>query len=110
MLNKNVLLTEMHRASPYSYQGLLFIDYPTKNSAQVSALARRNLTSDEVKEQIANQVNELLKPDIESKTADMNPMVHAAVYKAIETAVNRPMNAIVLDDNNILLKTTSDSR
>ncbi len=70
----------MRRAKPHSYQGLLFSDYP-RNEKQVNALARRNVVTDEVKYHIADQVNQSLQPEIESRVEDMNSCVRACALR-----------------------------
>jgi ubiquinone biosynthesis protein COQ9 len=103
----------MRQASPNPYQGLLFADYPTKNGTAVSALARRNVTSDQVKEQITDQVNKRLQAKIERQLVQMNPMARAVVSKTIEktikAAVNEAVDAIVFNDNDTSMAATSSS-
>jgi len=94
----------MRQVSPQSYQGLFFVDYPTKNEADVNALARKNVTTDQVKDQIAHQVNTDLEPMIESKMANMNPVTRCLALKTIEKTINvavyQAVDTVVLDDNN----------
>jgi hypothetical protein len=50
-------------------------------------LASRNVTSDQVKQQITNQVYEILKPEIDSKTANMNSIACAIAFKTIKRTI-----------------------
>jgi len=54
---------------------------------QVSALASCNFISDQVKKQIINQVDEILKPEIDSKTADINSIACAIAFKTIKRTI-----------------------
>ena len=73
--------------SPQAYQGLYFDDYPTKNENQVIELACQKVFSAATKQQISDRVNELVKPEIESRTSDMNSIVRTAACKAVEKAI-----------------------
>jgi hypothetical protein len=104
----------MRGASPQPYQGLLFVDYPTKNGPEVNALARKNVTSDQVKHQIAHQVYERLERTIEGKTAHLNPLARwitlQVIKNAIKVAVYRAVDTVVLDDRNASTTTTSNTQ
>jgi hypothetical protein len=85
----------MQAAAPEPYKNLLYRDYPDKNGSKVNELALKNVTSDEAKKKIANQINELIKPKVDEKTGNMNPLVAAAFRKTIEKAVDESVNAAV---------------
>jgi predicted dinucleotide-utilizing enzyme len=85
----------MRQAAPEPYKNLLYKDYPDKNGSKVNELALKIVTSDEAKEQIANKINELIKPKVDEKTDNMNPIVAAAFRKTIEKAVEQSVNAAI---------------
>jgi len=104
----------MRKASPQPYQGLFWKDYPEKNERQVKALARKNVTSDQVKHQIAHQVKERLEPTIESKMADMNPCARCIAMKVIDNAITvavaQAVDTVIPRDDNTPTTATSRPR
>ncbi len=79
----------MRETAPGSYENLFYADYPDKNRSQVNMLACKNITSDEAKKQIVNQINEQIKPKIDAKTADMNPIAAEALKKTVEKTIEQ---------------------
>jgi hypothetical protein len=104
----------MRQASPHRYQGLLWEDFPEKNEPQVKALARKNVTSDQVKHQIAHQVKERLEPTIESKMANMNSCARCIAMRVIDTAITvavaQAVDTIIPKDDNTPTTATSKPR
>jgi hypothetical protein len=104
----------MQRASPRPYEGLLYVDYPTRNRADVNDLARRRVISKRLKDEISEEVYRNLEPTIEDKTAGMNSiaswLAKKAAKKAINVAVSRAVDAIVLNDDNPSTTASKDQR
>ena len=104
----------MCQVSPQPYQGLLWKDFPERNEPQVNALARKNVTSVQVKHQIAHQVKERLQPLIESKMTDINPCARCIAMKVIDTsitvAVAQAVDTIIPKDDNTPRTTTTTSK
>ena len=89
----------MRKSSPKPYENLLYEDYPEKNAAKVNALALRNITADESKDQIANKINEQIQPLVDEQTASMASRVKLffkkIVEKSVEQAVNRSVDLFI---------------
>ncbi|CAF1113728.1 unnamed protein product [Adineta ricciae] len=92
---KDHIVHEMHKASPDSYKDLYIKDYPEKNEKQVSKLAIHNVTSNEVKHQIVEEINGEVDPIIDAKTAHLNKLVRTATKKTIHIAIEKSVRIAV---------------
>ena len=85
----------MHKASPDSYKDLYIKDYPEKNEKQVSKLAIHNVTSNEVKHQIVEEIKSEVDPIIDAQTAHLNKLVRTATKKTIHIAIEKSVRIAV---------------
>ncbi|CAF4791665.1 unnamed protein product [Rotaria sp. Silwood1] len=88
-IERERIVGEMRKASPDSYENLYIKDYPDKNESSVNDLALKNVTKDEAKQGIANQINQQIQPKVDEKTNDMNPLTRQAFRKAVEKTIEK---------------------
>ena len=85
----------MHKASPDAFHELYLKDYPEQNEKQVNKLAIANVTSNEVKHEIARDIKGEVDPTIDEKTANLNKIARIATKKVIHLAIKRAVGAAV---------------
>ncbi|CAF1336084.1 unnamed protein product [Adineta steineri] len=89
------IVIQMTKASPEPYEDLLLSDYPEKNLSKVNALALKYATTKEAKQQISNDINEKMKPKVEAKIANLNPLAQKAVRKAVKKSIEEAVDKSV---------------
>ena len=85
----------MKRCASKPYKNLLYAEYPQRNASRVNELALRNVTSDEVKKNMAQKINEQIKSEVDEYTANMHPAVKLSLEKTIEKLVEEVVNRSV---------------
>ncbi|UJR16682.1 hypothetical protein I4U23_003582 [Adineta vaga] len=89
--HKSIVL-EMKKASPGSYKGLLFSEYPDKNLSKVNEQALINVTKDDVQGKIAGQINDIIQPKLQEKLANKSFLVQQAIYEAVRKTIEKAVS------------------
>ena len=91
----------MQRAAPERYLGLLYSEYPGTNGPTVNQMARKTVTSTDVKQRLIDQVDKQIESSVRSRTADWDSSSREAarpvVRAFIEKCVNEEFNAVELE-------------
>ena len=89
----------MKTLAPEPYEKLFYKDYPDKNASEVNALALKNVTSEEVRKEMADEINQQIRPKVDEQIANMNPaakrLFQKLVEKTVEEAVSKVVNAFI---------------
>jgi hypothetical protein len=82
----------MESAAPERYLGLSFADYPGVNGPAVDEMARRLVTSNDVKQRLIDQINDRIESSFQSQTADWNPSSQEAARSDIKIFIEKHVN------------------
>lgn len=82
----------MKNSNPQQYFGLLYSEYPDKNGLVINNMAQKNVTSENVRSELVNQINDQIDSTFQSRTTDWNDadrdVARTDVLNIIEKSVN----------------------
>ncbi len=91
----------MERAAPERYLGLHYSDYPSANGPTVNLMARRFVISKDIKQQLADQIEENMKSLFQSRTVNWRPSdrdnARQTMKAFIEKRVDEELDRIKLE-------------
>lgn len=87
----------MSRSAPSPYLGLVFSDYPDVNGPTVNGMARKLVTSNEIKQRLIDQIDQRIESTFVSRTTDWKtssrdaarPVVRVFIEKHVHEAFDR---------------------
>jgi hypothetical protein len=82
----------MSRSAPSPYLGLLFSEYPDVNGTIVNEMALRLVTSNEIKQQLVNQIDQRIEPSFASRTTDWNSSSRDAARPVVREFIEQLVN------------------
>ena len=91
----------MQRAAPSRYLGLLYSDYPNINGPTVNAMAKRFVISNDIKQQLAKQIEEDMESLFQSRTINWRPPDRDKARQVMNAFIERRVNE---DFDNIRLE------
>ncbi|CAF1283501.1 unnamed protein product [Adineta ricciae] len=89
------IVSEMEKASPEHYEGLLFSEYPEKNSNEVHKLSLKYVTSEEVKKEISDETYKQIEPKLEEQIKDNNAVVQESTRQAAQKLIEQTVEESV---------------
>ena len=79
----------MKAAAPERYLGLVYADYPEVNGRTVNEMARKGVTSTEVKQQVLARVEQGIASSIQSRTADWDESDRETAHETVTTYIEQ---------------------
>jgi len=82
----------MKSSAPEPHLGLLFSEYPDVNGTIVNEMALRLVTSNEIKQQLVNQIDQRIEPSFASRTTDWNSSSRDAARPVVRVFIEQLVN------------------